>query len=561
MGRRALCPGGTSLSDYDASHVIAQLLRNHEADLKRYIVCRRGDPSKLDEVYEKLRTELVQGTSQRAREAPSLPALAYATARRLALASADNSDLEALDWETTPEHRPPRYGEALDGLRTTLEPGTAEVLELRYARGLGIDEVGFVVGLSPSAVGAVLEDGRKAGVLLAEDLTDTKLSIEKLVQDAFRPLMTPEPGRQRPQVHGPRLASSTVLGGRFEIQSTVEAGPLTSTYLANDLSVPGLSVVVHLFHRPVSTTAARAGALRKLRLISSVVHSSVDRCLDQGWHADRLWYATPWHVGQTLAELALDRPLSPPEAIEVFGPIARGLAALHDRGVILRNVSPDRLLLVETGSDDIAETLPVMSDFDLWILGEGLGACEPRFIAPEVAQRLLDGASEGVGARSEDVFSLGLVLLWSLGPSLRAPEDPAWASFLLNRANETVQISDSNRIAPFAPILRRALSFEPSARPTAAEFARALEKARSKVSTQRERRSLVMPLSVLLAALTLLLVAYFVRASRLQMIREASEGVETEVLQRELEAEKERAKGLESALESLRATQKPPSRE
>jgi hypothetical protein len=45
------------------------------------------------------------------------------------------------------------------------------------------------------------------------------------------------------------------------------------------------------------------------------------------------------------------------------------------------------------------------------------------------------------------------------------------------------------------------------------------------------------------------------------MIREAGEAVENEVLQQELEAEKMRAKELESALESLRATQKPSSPE
>jgi len=319
--------------------------------------------------------------------------------------------------------------------------------------------------------------------------------------------------------------------------------------------------VVHLFHRPVSTTAARAGALRKLRRLSSVVHSSVDRSLGEGWPADRLWYATPWHVGQTLTKVAADRPLSPSEAIEVFGPIARGLASLHESGVIHRNVSPDRILLVDIGSDDVAETLPVVSDFDLWLLGEGLEACESRFIAPEVARQLSDGSSPGAGARSEDVFSLGLVLLCSLAPRLRPSEDMPWASFLASRAKETVQIPDSNRIAPFAALLKRALSTEPQVRPTAAEFASALDKAKPKVSAQRERRALAVPVAALLAALALFLVAYFVRASRLKMIREATEGAEAEVLQQELEAEKGRAQDLESALESIRATHKPSSPE
>ncbi len=516
-----------------------------------YLVCRLGGPERLADVYGRFRQALARGSSTELQKAPSLPAFAYATARGAAAGQGDgegSGDFGSIPWVPTPAGRPPRYDELLDRLRSELEGEAAEALELHHARGLGVDDIAYVMGLSSVVAGQRVAEGAKIVGNLARAL-DPEPAVDTLVQDAFRPRTDSDPTDAiRLHAQPPRLTEGVLLGGRFEVSSAAQTSASASIYLANDTSVPGESVVLHLLHRTAPTTSARNGMLRKLRLLQSVVHTSIGRILDYGWHADRLWYATPWYEGHTLEQLALQGALSPSEAIEIFAPLARALSVLHEHGVVNREISGSNTLILRVGIKGTYETLPLLTGFDTWLLGEVCVADEPRSLAPEVAKRLSQGAQPGAPTPGEDVFALALALLRSLGPGARPPQDEAWPTFLARRAQSAVQVTDSPAVAPFAKILRHALSINPEARPTAAELAAALEGAKAQVAERRARRRLLVPISVAALAAVLLLVTYFVRQSRLRLINETLEAADAQMLGEELEAERARSLELESQL-------------
>jgi hypothetical protein len=155
-----------------------------------YMVCRLGGPERLADVYREFRTALAHGSSTDLQSAPSLPAFAYAAARRASIgegAGSEHIGFGSIPWVPTPEDKAARYGETLDRLRGELKGETAEVLELHYARGLGVDDVAYVVGVSRSLAAQRIADGAsQAHLTLSPPLT---LSSET----PFGPARSPVP--------------------------------------------------------------------------------------------------------------------------------------------------------------------------------------------------------------------------------------------------------------------------------------------------------------------------------------------------------------------------------
>ncbi len=517
-----------------------------------YLVCRLGGAERLSRAYDSFGELLSKGASNELQKAPSLAAYAYAMARRAASQQDEDSraDLSSIPWVPTPQDGSPRYGEVLDRLRSQLPSDIAEAMELHFARGLSADEVAYVMGTSPPIAVQSIADGTKLAESIASG-PDWELNLDRLVRDAFQPrTVSDSMDAKRLHARPTRLAEGSLIGGRFEVSSAGHTRASGSIYLAEDSSVPGQSVILHLLHRTVPTTAARNGMLRKMRLLGSVVHASIGRILDYGWHADRLWYATPWYEGHTLEQLVQQGSLSPIEAIDIFVPLAGALSAMHQQGVVHRDITESKILILRVGTKGAYEALPLLTGFDSWLLGEVPMADEPRALAPEVAKRVSQGAETGAAAPGEDVFALALALLRSLDSSARRKTEEPWSAFLARRAGSSVEVGDSARVAPFARTLRRALSLNPEERPTAAELAKALEEAKPRVAEDRSRRGLLVPLAIVVAAAALILVTYFVRQSRLRLIDETHKAADAEVLEEELEAERARSKQLEEQLSS-----------
>ncbi|MBW2233712.1 MAG: hypothetical protein JRH17_25315 [Deltaproteobacteria bacterium] len=539
------------MSAYDGSRIIGQLLRQHEDGIKMYVLCRLGGAQALADIYGQLRNELVRASVDDLQRAPSLPAFAYATARivsnEVRPADAADSALDNVVWVPTPEQAPPGYGELLDRILTLLDPSVLEALELHYARGLTSEDVAYVMKVQLSEATHLLSEGAEHVGRLANEV-EMELAVADLIRDATRPDLTAKAeGAARLPGRAPRLTEGTLVGGRFEVASAAQPTATESIYLVNDTNVPGKSAVLHILHRPATTIAARNGLVRKLRLLESVVHASIGRVLDHGWHADRLWYATPWYEGHTLGQLLDGGGLSASEAIEIFVPAARGLAALHESGVVHRNISPETVLCLDMGAEGARQGAVMLGGFDAWLTGEVFADGDAAFIAPEVARRLTEGSQAGSGASSEDVFSLGLLLLQALQPRAGAPKID-----LAERASADAEIPKSGPAASFNRALQDVLSLDPQARPSAAELSERLSRLSPMVQADRKRRRLWIPITIVLGVAALLLVAVFVRQSRLKLIRETQRGADAQVLSEELEAERARSRQLEEALQRPR---------
>ena len=113
------------------------------------------------------------------------------------------------------------------------------------------------------------------------------------------------------------------------------------------------------------------------------------------------WVIDEWFPGQTLQEVIADGPLPPAAAASVMHQITCGLQALHERGIILRELAPQRVLV----SANHAVRLTDLDLAKLLLRGKTVSADWPTdpYRAPEV--------ESGQATPQADYYSWAVILL------------------------------------------------------------------------------------------------------------------------------------------------------
>ncbi len=171
--------------------------------------------------------------------------------------------------------------------------------------------------------------------------------------------------------------------------------------------------------------------LEEGRFLRKVESPHVVTVYDAGELDDERPYLVMAYADQgTLADLIELAPLSRPEAVSVITQVGRGLTALHDRGVLHRDVKPANVLFRTVDHGRGAHIVAMLGDLGL---GKAMDMSSrltmaggtPSYVAPEQA------LGEGLDSRA-DQFSLAALsyhLLTGRQPyahaSLAAAENPA----------------------------------------------------------------------------------------------------------------------------------------
>ena len=105
--------------------------------------------------------------------------------------------------------------------------------------------------------------------------------------------------------------------------------------------------------------------------------------------------------GGTLASVV---PLAPREAVRVMSSVCGALQAVHDAGLVHRDVKPENVLLTAEGEVKLSDFGIARAEADASLTQTGLVTGSPAYLAPEVAS----GAS---ATDASDVWSLGATLV------------------------------------------------------------------------------------------------------------------------------------------------------
>ena len=546
-------------------HVLhTRSMRQYAEGLRQYLSIRLGSVDLGDRALTKLRREVAEWPTETLITPPGPRAQIFRFARAIAnstIMSRTVATDRTLPWRELSHGIGTRYSSALAKIRQKVDATTAEVLELRFARALSVEEVAFVMGIEEAHVDACIADGR----LIAQELVGNAPpsvvpGVDGALIEAFslEPPQTAENGTI--SATGGGLATGETLAERYRIEERVGVGAFGDVYRASDTDVPGHVVALKLLHQPALSEVAKAVALRELRHIASVFHPSVVQFKDHGWHEGRLWFVMPWYSGETLEKRIKRSALTRPEARQIFEPLAQGLAAIHSAGVRHQDIKPDNIFLARLNPrDPESEILPVLIDLGVAALdSEMVFAGTPQYFAPEIAAQFGERGPKRAITNSADVFSIALALRNALEPQTAEEVTTAdFEAFVDHRAAHPPKPPEGAQLRYLAPYFRRWLSLDPRVRPSIDQFANelAILTAPEERRTRRNRTLRWLIPSILAIATGFGAVVYVMgKNTELQTLRAARAQNEVSVVRADLKIAGARQQALQEDLSAAQAS-------
>ena len=467
--------------------------RYYAEGLRQYLAVRTGSTSRADHYLSKLRAFVAKSDSDDLIQAPGIRARLYRATRGYLHNQSrpheppTRSDLEALPWRALPSAH--STVSPLNALRFDLGADDSELLELRHARELSIDELAFVYGKTPLEMEERVDSAMaRAQAILDEHGIRDAGRFGRVIVEAFALEAAPRTSNDEHEGIEP-LPNGTIVGGRYSVEARVGLGAFGDVYRAKDTEVPGHVVALKLLHQAAHSKSAKQSALRELRLIASVFHPSIVQFKDHGWFEERLWFVMPWYDGETLESRLQREPLSRAEAIEIFQPLARALAAMHAAGVRHQDVKPENIFLARIPGFGEEEVTPVLLDLGVAATeAEMVVAGTPTYFAPEVAAQFASVERKPPVSNKADVFALALSLRNALDPMTQ--EDVAAGAvdtFIEYRSKETPNAPTRKDLKYLTPFFDRWMNWDAELRPSADELVEEL----SALSLPEERRQRV----------------------------------------------------------------------
>ncbi len=290
------------------------------------------------------------------------------------------------------------------------------------------------------------------------------------------------------------LGAGAVLGD-YEIISVAGSGGMGVVYRAEQRSLNRIVALKVIGHDIANSGDYRERFLREARLAASVDHPHVVSVYDVGEQNDRLFLAMQWIDGEDLRNL-IDREgaLTPERAVSIAEQLAGALDAVHDAGLIHRDVKPANVLLRHVGERDHA----YLTDFGVakapkmamdtltrtgWVVGTA------GYLAPEQIM------GQGADSRS-DLYAMACLtfeLMTGKAPFSGANEMALrWAH--ANNPRPQASLSRPALGTKYDGFLMQALSVEPRDRfQSGKAFAAALRSAHTSLEAPRQAPAAAAP--------------------------------------------------------------------
>lgn len=257
-----------------------------------------------------------------------------------------------------------------------------------------------------------------------------------------------------------------LFADKYKLEEKLGEGGMGEVWVARNIHLDK-RVALKVMGRGVATNVEFVERfLREAVIASRVRHPAIVEIFDAGQHQGTPWIAMELLEGESLAK-RLERGAIPvAELVPLLVPILDALHALHEVGVIHRDVKPDNIFL-ERRAD--GTTQPKLLDFGIAkradasrLTGTGSVIGTAWYLSPEQARN-----SSTVDRRA-DVYAMGVVLFECLSGAM--PYEAESVTELIAKLF-TEPPRDLNALAPHVPyeitlLVRRCLARDPEHRPS-----------------------------------------------------------------------------------------------
>lgn len=235
-----------------------------------------------------------------------------------------------------------------------------------------------------------------------------------------------------------------LVADRYEIREYLGRGGYATVYRAYDRLVK-IEVALKVVHPEREPERALQRLRREVEIARQSLDSHIVRVFDLGRTSDDIYLTMEFLPGGSLRKRLASGPLPTSEAVRIAIAVLQGLAALHARRAVHRDVSPGNILFSKTGEAKLADFgLARYLDTEestVTVGGTVLGT--PGYRSPEQARGMEAGPPS-------DLYAVGVVLFEMLtgrlpyavasglgwnqkAPNLRTfrPEIPRWLAALV----------------------------------------------------------------------------------------------------------------------------------
>ncbi|MDT8912485.1 serine/threonine-protein kinase [Amycolatopsis sp. PS_44_ISF1] len=246
------------------------------------------------------------------------------------------------------------------------------------------------------------------------------------------------------------------IAGRYRLLGRAGTGGMGVVWRARD---ERLDRVVALKQARRSDAVSGRTLRREARLAAGLRHPNVVAFHEVVTEGDELWIVMEYVPSRSLAEvLAAEGPLPARTVAGIGVQVAAALAAVHERGIVHRDVKPGNVLITDEG-------LAKLTDFGLsrsvradeTITDSPLIGGTPGYLAPEVAQGHPPTAAS-------DVFSLGATLFSAVEGT---PPFGGGNEYATIRKAAEGPVPQARNAGVLASVLSALMAFAPAERPTA----------------------------------------------------------------------------------------------
>lgn len=199
------------------------------------------------------------------------------------------------------------------------------------------------------------------------------------------------------------LTVENLLGGRYRLDRELGRGGMGTVYLARDTQLDRPVALKFLGSLVDDSDEYRQRFVREAKAAARVNHPNIVSIYDISANMGKAYIAMEFVEGESLNKRIKDAGTLPPrEAVNMILQACSALDAIHQAGIIHRDIKPDNLLIAKGG-------LIKLTDFGLAkaenarITASNIIMGTPAYMSPEQTR------DADVDARS-DIYSLGLVL-------------------------------------------------------------------------------------------------------------------------------------------------------
>ncbi|GHD93995.1 serine/threonine-protein kinase [Streptomyces naganishii] len=252
--------------------------------------------------------------------------------------------------------------------------------------------------------------------------------------------------------------------GPYRLLGRLGSGGMGRVYLGR--SAGGRTVAVKIVHPHFALDEEfRARFRREVEAARRVGGAWTAPVLDADPGAPVPWVATAYAAGPSLAAAVTDGGPLPAHSVRALGSgLAEALAAVHELGLVHRDVKPSNVLLTLDGPLLIDFGIARATDGTASLTSTGVSIGSPGYMSPE---QILGRGATGAA----DVFSLGAVLAYAATGTPPFPGDSS-AALLYKVVHEEPELGALE--GDMRDLVAACLAKDPAARPAPAGIARRL---------------------------------------------------------------------------------------